>query len=52
MSGELAGKQGDGIDNSPLRPTLPDGSEAGPAGHPTPGQAHLGSEIAAASPSA
>lgn len=30
MSGELAGRQGDGINNSPLRPTLPDGSEAGP----------------------
>lgn len=30
MSGELPAKQGDGIDNSPLRPTLPDGSEAGP----------------------
>ena len=30
MSGELAGRQGDGVDNSPLSPTLPDGSEAGP----------------------
>lgn len=30
MSGELAGRQGDGINNSPPRPTLPDGSEAGP----------------------
>lgn len=48
MSGELPGKQGDGIDNSPLRQTLPDGSEAGPAGHPTPDRAHLGSEIVAA----
>lgn len=49
MSGELTGKQGDGIDISPLSPTLPDGSEAGLRCHPD--SVHLGTEIVTAASS-